>query len=106
MSKVFQASSVAHVAVQGSHVVCVEASLWAICNVRASLRQKRNVSCSIRDSSRLFDLALDARGFRLASGRAPLLARHTVLERSTQRANTFLFLLAGAHANLEPAYSE
>ena len=90
--------------VQGSHVMCGAASLWAICKVRAQRRKKLNVSCSIRDSSRLFDLALDARGFRLAFGRAPLLARHTVLERSTHE--TFLHLLADAHANLEPAYSE
>ena len=56
------------------------------------------MSCSIRDSSRLFDLALDARGFRFASGRAPLLERPIH--------NTSLLLLAGAHANLAPAYSE
>jgi hypothetical protein len=105
MSKVFQANANKHVAVQCSHVVCVEASVWAICNARQPLRKKHNVSCSIRDSRRLFDLALHARGFRSASGRAPQLARHTVLERSTRNYNTFC-LLAGANANLEPAYSE
>jgi hypothetical protein len=106
MSKAFQANAGARVAVQRSHVVCLEASLWAICKAREPLGKKRNVSCSIRDSGALFDLALDARGFSLASGRAPQLARHTVLQRSKHRYNTFLFLLAGAHANIEPAYSE
>jgi hypothetical protein len=52
----------------------------------------------------LFDLALAARGFRLAFGRAPQLARHTVLEPSNH--NTFLHLLAEAQTTLEPAYSE
>ena len=84
---------------QRSHVVCVEASVWAICKTREPRRKKHNVSCSIRDSSRLFDLALDARGFsQQLFGEAPLLTRHSL--------NTFLFLLADAHAKLEPAYSE
>ncbi|HET8935951.1 MAG TPA: hypothetical protein VFN67_21040 [Polyangiales bacterium] len=69
-----------------------------------------NVSCSIRDSGALFDLALDPGGFSGVNGETPralMTVRatpffprvHTVLE-------TFLQLLAVAHARLEPAYSE
>jgi hypothetical protein len=58
-----------------------------------------NVSCSIRDSGRLFDLALEPGGFSGVNGETPQTERHTVLE-------TFLQLLAVAHARLEPAYSE
>lgn len=58
-----------------------------------------NVSCSIRDSSRLFELALAPGGFSQVNGEMPWVARHTVLE-------TYLSMLAVAHARLEPAYSE
>ena len=58
-----------------------------------------NVSCSIRDSGRLFDLALEPGVFSGVNGEMPHAERHTVLE-------TFLQLLAVAHARLEPAYSE
>jgi len=84
--------------------VCGAASVWAICKAREPLRKKHNVSCSIRDSDRFFDLALAARGFSVANGNAPLPARHTVLDLRTH--HTFLYLLADAHINLEPAYSE
>jgi hypothetical protein len=67
-------------------------------------KEALNVSCSIRDSSRLFVLALDAGDFSIANGATPLLARHTVLEPST--ITTFLQLLAVAHVSFEPAYSE
>jgi hypothetical protein len=58
-----------------------------------------NVSCSIRDSSGLFELALAPGGFSHVNGELSAVTRHTVLE-------TYLYLLAVAHARLEPAYSE
>lgn len=58
-----------------------------------------NVSCSIRDSSGLFELALEPGGFSHVNGEMPVANEHTVLE-------TFLYMLAVAHAPLEPAYSE
>lgn len=83
------------IAVQSSHVVRAAASLWVICSARVPLRKKHNVSCSIRDSDRLFDLALAARGFRAANGDASFVEHHTLL-----------YLLADAHVCIEPAYSE
>jgi len=90
-------------AVQASHVVCRAASVWAICKVRTQRRKKFNVSCSIRDSSHLFDLALDARGFRLAFGKsAAACEAHRV--GTFDAPPHFLHLLAEAHATHEPAY--
>lgn len=66
-------------------------------------KEALNVSCSIRDSSGLFDLALDSGGFSIVNGDMPQLARHTVLPSTIKN---FFQLLAVAHASLEPAYSE